>query len=50
MVLKKIKVGPFLDDWIAKKEQNNKLAPTTLNGYKVNIKHAKRVYRQYNYF
>lgn len=38
----KLKVSDFLDSWIKKKEQNNKLSPTTLNGYKVNIAHAKR--------
>lgn len=38
----KITVAAFLDDWIKKKEENKKLSPTTLNGYKVNIEHAKK--------
>lgn len=35
----KLMLGKFLDDWIAHKE--NKLSPTTINGYKVNIKKIK---------
>lgn len=36
----KMTVEEFLDRWIRTKE--NKLKPTTLNGYKVNIKHINR--------
>lgn len=36
----KLKVKDFLSDWIRKKEDNKKLSPTTLRGYKINIEHA----------
>lgn len=36
----KFTVGEFLDRWIKTKE--DKLAPTTLNGYKVNINHINK--------
>lgn len=38
----KVKVGDFLDSWIQRLEEKNRLSPTTLNGYKVNVRHAKR--------
>lgn len=36
----RIKVSEFLERWIKIKE--NKLSPTTINGYKVNIKHINK--------
>lgn len=38
----KLTVSAFLKTWIDKKEENKKLSPTTLSGYKVNIAHANK--------